>query len=265
MAILLNEATKDQDSSGLFLRLQATAPGNVRTCYLSPMPDGRDKNARKHGGRDARRAAAGQGQTKGSRFQKFAQMVGNEEIRQRIGQGNTNRDAMLDHLCGRLQVMRELQTRELALTERGAQWSWWRTAADNMKKNSQEPEPTRWNEAARQYEAAAKALCKGDLMRGRQLLADAMSLEERAQESLTDLVDQTNLEQDTAPDTSVLGDASPAAAGTPRELPKGVEVAQEIYSVTQTVPNMPNRKRIRDPWWTEAEEEEEEDADGGGA
>jgi hypothetical protein len=43
------------------------------------------------------------------------------------------------------------------------------------------------------------------------------------------------------------------------------KLAHEIQNVSQELRTFPNRKRIRDPWWTEWEEEEEEDGtDGGG-
>ena len=230
------------------------------------MQDGRDKNGRKTGSGPAGRAGSRNGPQKKTRFQKLAQNVGNGEINDRISLGNASRDAMLQQLCERLQVMRELQVRELALTERGAHWSWWRTAADDQKSTQQEPEPTRWNLAAERYEQAANALCQGHVMRGRQLLEDAMDLEQKAQETLTQLVDRSDLEIDTTPDRSMLDDGPAAATARPRALPEEISIAKEIYSVTTTVPDMPNRSRIKDPWWTRAEDEEDgEGEDGGGA
>ena len=229
------------------------------------MQDGRDKKDRKNGPRLKGRAANRNENKKNRRFQRLAEMVGNDEIKERINRGNTTRDAMLEQLCERLKVMRELQIRELALTSRGAHWSWWRGAADNMKKTVQEPEPTRWNAAAHRYEEAAKALCRGDVSRGRKILENAMELEQRAQDTLTDLVDQADLAYEAASGSGVAGDDLSIAVAGPRDAPEGVDIAKEIYGVTKTVPDMPNRSRIKDPWWTRDEEEEEEGADGGGS
>ena len=43
------------------------------------------------------------------------------------------------------------------------------------------------------------------------------------------------------------------------------DLAHKIQNVTADLRKFPNRKRVRDPWWTELEEEEEEeDGSGGG-
>jgi len=228
------------------------------------MQDGRSKNSHKGGARLGGRAARRNKKKSEGRLEKLAQLVGNDEIKQRIERGNASRDAMLQHLCERLRVMQQLQIRELSMTQRGGHWSWWRDAADRNKEDLQEPKPTRWNAAARAYEDASRALCKGDITRGRQHMDDAMKLERDAHETLTRLVELTDLEFDARPTDGQLADITATAAAGPCEEPDDVSIAAEIYNVTTTVPDMPNRKRIRDPWWTE-EEEEEEEVDGGGA
>lgn len=228
------------------------------------MQDGRGKNSHKGGAHMGGRAARRNQKKSDDRLEKLARLVGNDAIKGRIERGNASRDAMMQYLCERLRVMRQLQIRELSMTQRGSHFDWWRDAADHNKPDLQEPKPTRWNPAARAYEDAANALCKGDLTRGRQHMADAMELEREAHVTLTKLVDLTDLDFDARPSDGQLGDITATDTSGPCEAPDDVNIASEIYSVTTTVPDMPNRKRTRDPWWTEEEEEEEEEkADGG--
>ncbi len=229
------------------------------------MQDGRSKNSHRGGARLEGRAARRNKKKSDSRLERLAKLVGNEEVKQQIQKGNATRDAMLAHLGERLRTMRQLQLRELQMTQRGAHWSWWRDAADNMKKNLQEPKPTRWNGAAKAYEEAANALCRGDVSQGRQEMKKAMELERQAHETLTDLVELADLEFDAKPDNGALAEITSTAPAGPCEEPEDVGIAKEIYSVTATVPDMPNRSRTKDPWWTEEEEEEGEGVDGGGS
>jgi hypothetical protein len=230
------------------------------------MQEGRSKNSHRGGARLEGRAARRNKKKSDSRLERLARMVGNEEIKRQIQRGNATRDAMLTHLCERLRVMRQLQLRELNLTQRGAHYSWWRDAADAQKLNLQEPEPTRWNQAAKTYEEASRALCRGDVSRGKHLMADAMELERQAHQTLTDLVELTDLEFDAKPDDGHLADIASTAPAGRCEEPDDVDIARDIYNVTTTVEDMPNRKRTRDPWWTlDEDEEEEESADGGGS
>lgn len=200
-----------------------------------------------------------------SRLEKLAKAVGNDEIAKRIAKGNATRDQMLAFVTERLQGIRELQGRELALTRRGANFDWWRTASDSHK-HAPEPEPTRWHQAASAYERAVEAICRGDLARGQSLMQEAVRIEERTTEEMTRLVDTTEAWRAEAIDASEIAAlvALTPASGAAAEPVHIRSLLDAILHVEQTVPEVPNRRRPRDPWWT-LEEEEEEEPDGGGS
>ncbi|MEZ4234713.1 MAG: hypothetical protein R3F59_00800 [Myxococcota bacterium] len=201
-----------------------------------------------------------------SRLEKLAKSLGNDEIAQRIAKGNATRDEMLAFVAERLQVVRELQVRELGLTQRGAHFDWWRAAAD-AHKGKPEPEPTRWHGPAAAYEKAMQAMCRGDLRRGEALLQEAIRSEQQTTDALTDLVDTTEIERAEPLDPglfAMLVGGTPACGASAEPVPIR-QLLDAILHVEQTVPDMPNRRRGRDPWWTlDEDEEEEEPADGGG-
>jgi len=192
------------------------------------------------------------------RVAKLARAVGNDALRARFAAGEACRDELLAHVVERLRDIRELQRREVDLCHRGSSFPWWRTVADPGKAEFTSPEPTRWHEAARRYDRAAERLCQGDLRRGRALLDDAHEAERRAREALTALVDAHDVGAPGAlPElpaaTEVTGACDP---------PPGLSLAREILSVTTESPEIPHRKRGRDPWWTLDEDEEDEEEPG---
>lgn len=215
------------------------------------------------------RAATGDLQrdaSKASRIQQLAKAVGNDEIAKRIAQGNATRDQMLAFVTERLQGVKELQTRELALTNKEASFDWWRAAGDAGMKLP-EPEPTRWHATARAYDEAVQALCRGDLRRGQELLQKAIEVEEQTTDEMTDLVDTTEAWRAEALDPGLfaaLVAASPTAGAA--AVPEAIRsLVAEITHVEQTVPDATNKLRRRDPWWTLDEDEDGEEPDGGGA
>jgi hypothetical protein len=201
-----------------------------------------------------------------SRLEKLAKSLGNDEIANRIARGRATRDEMLTFVAERLQVVRELQQRELDLTQRGANWDWWRTAADRSK-GAPEPAPTRWHAAADAYERAVQAMCRGDLRRGEALLQEAVRTEQRITDETTALVDRREMHRAEAPTAGLfaaLAAATPACGATAEPAPIR-HLLDAILHVEQTVPEMPNRHRGRDPWWTlDDDEQGEEEPDGGG-
>lgn len=200
-----------------------------------------------------------------SRLQTIANAVGNEEIAKRIESGNATRDQMLAFITERLALSREMQLRELALTNRNAHFEWWAIAADRMKPDRQEPAPTRWNAVARAYEAAVLALCSGNLTRGQALLEEAHALEKKTADETTELADTNDIEDAASLDPNafaalVAQTPSSGACAEPTDIRRLIDA---IVNVEQTVPDMPNRRRRRDPWWTLEEDEEEEDKPNG--
>lgn len=199
------------------------------------------------------------------RLSKLAKAVGNDEVRRRIGTGDATRDNLMNHIGERLVVIRQLQQRELALCSReGNHFPWWRQVADRHKSDITAPEPTRWRESARLYEDAAYQLARGDVHRGNDLMKQAMAMEDRTREALTALVEVKDLGPALEPAGG--GDVSPSATAAPCDMPHHIsDLAHKIQNVTADLRKFPNRKRVRDPWWTELEEEEEEeDGSGGG-
>lgn len=195
-----------------------------------------------------------------SRIEQLARAVGNDEIAKRIANGNATRDQMLAFVAERLGAVRELQVRELALTERGSNWEWWRQTSDSHRPGVTGPDPTRWHVPARAYEDAVNALCRGDLRRGEALLGEAMAREEETTDAMTELVDTSEAWRAIVPDPSLFGAlvARTPSSGACAEPTPIRTLVDAICAVEQTVPDMPNRRQRRDPWWTLEEDEEEE-------
>ena len=185
----------------------------------------------------------------------MAKNLGNDEVQKRIDSGNAHRDELLKYLVDRLQTIREVQLREVALCDKDANFDWWRTVGDSQK-DTDRPDPTRWKETARAYEGAAFHLCRGDLTRGMAEMKKAMEVEKRAFDNLTKLVKVTEKEREVAGGEVMEGPAG-GSAGACAE-PEGVRLASEIQVVTETGANTPTRERSLDPWWPLEEEEEEE-------
>ncbi len=201
-------------------------------------------------------------------LRRLQRAVGNDGLRQQMNQGKTDRGFMLAHIGDRLRVMREVQQRELALTERGPVYDWWRTVGKDKKGPATAPDPTRWHETARKYDQAATALCQGDISRGHALLDDAMAAENKVFASLTSLVDLTEIENDTRGDTQDLDALVSVGQLDPIARPDDLNLVKEILSVTTEGPDTPGLMQSgQTPWWAEEEEEEEEegDDDAGGA
>jgi len=202
--------------------------------------------------------------TRQERLKKLIKAVGNDEIQKRIQQGNVNREMALAFIGDRLRNMRQLQLREQRLVPRGAHWEWWRQVADNYKNWYTKPEPKRWHSAAKLYEDAAKALARGNISRGKEIMDRAVKEEQVQMSKLTELVQTEDLAFDARPDVGWLEQIVDTEPG-PCALPDDIQLAQEIQNVMETVVDPMNRRRRRDPWWTlEDEEEEEEDGDGSG-
>lgn len=186
----------------------------------------------------------------------LAKAVGNDEVQQRLQQGATARDALLQHAVSRLGAIREAQVRELDLTKGTNTRDWWKEVSDQQK-GIGKPEPTRWTEAARLYEQASTMICSGHLARGAELMKRAEAEESQQMDRVTSLIDVRDLQAD-VDSGAVAPDLSAGAACPTCPAPDGLEVATEIQQVSETVADPAVMKRTTDPWWTEEEEEEEE-------
>jgi hypothetical protein len=194
-----------------------------------------------------------------NKMRKAASAVGNEELKQRIEAGKAGRDELLQFLVGRLKTIRSVQEKELALASVDRMPDWAKMVGDKQK-GVGKPEPTRWKEVARAYEEAAHQLCRGALGRGRQLVERAIQVEKDTIGELTKLVELTDDMKPEAPARMQGGgtdDACPAT-NVPQEIK---QLVADIENVTQIAKDPPQKRRIRDPWWTLEEEEEEEEAD----
>lgn len=190
---------------------------------------------------------------------KLAGQIGNEALQGQINKGNATRDEMFAFISQRLSTVRELQLREISLTYRGAYFNWWKKVSDSHKEQFTTPDPTRWKETGRLYEDAAQQLARGDLERARHVLQDAFAEEQKTKESMTALVDESNLDTGVGTHTAWMSGVGDTPKVGTCALPEDIQVAKDIQNVTASAPDPMNRKRPRDPWWTLDEDEEEED------
>ncbi len=188
-----------------------------------------------------------------TKLTKLATNLGNDEVQKRLDKGNASRDEMLKFLVERLDVVRDVQVREIALCSKQASWDFWRLV-QNQGAHVDRPDPTRWCEVGRLYEVAAYHLCRGDVARGAAEMKRAADAEKVAFTSLTKLVQTT--EQERSVEVPAVAEGPQGGAGA-CAMPDGVDVATQIQNVTETLRKLPDQERTQDPWWTEDEEEEE--------
>lgn len=185
--------------------------------------------------------------------------IGNDELLARLGQGNANRDDLLDFLVARLAEMRTAQLAEVELantTENSL-----RTTMSESESQAEKPNPQRWAQAARLYQDAARALCSGQLHRGADLVDQAAKADKTAFDTLSKFVktEASAAQEGFGAPTEISSDT----ACTECSEPVGVGVADEILRVTTDGNvNLKGQRRELDPWWTDLEEEEEEEQSG---
>lgn len=214
----------------------------------------------KRGNTSGGRASGGKGGDAGSQMlAKLAGKIGNDALQGQISKGNATRDEMFAFISQRLSTVRQLQLREISLTYRGAYFDWWKKVSDSHKEQFTTPDPTRWKETGRLYEDAAQQLARGDLERARHVLQDAFAEEQKTKESMTALVDQSNLDTGVGPHTGWMGGVGDTPKVGACALPEDIQIAKDIQNVTASAPDPMNRRRPKDPWWTLDEDEEEED------
>ena len=180
--------------------------------------------------------------------------LGNSEMQRLLEKSKKNRDALLEFLVSRLTEMRRLQLQETDHLRKRDEWFIAvHKGADHL------PNPNRWHTAAATYKEAALALCRGDIQRGAQLLATALTEESDAQKDLPNALAETQPSLPSAPKSNQ------DTVSTSRPLPAEIKLADQILSSQNTVdPASTRRKRLHDWFSLEEDEKEEEDdnADG---
>jgi len=202
--------------------------------------------------------------SRGSGLAGIAGQLGNDELMERLEQGNGTRDELLELLGQRLEAMHTAQQAEVELTKRTD--NTFRTMLGESERIGDGPKPKRWIEAARLYEAAARALCSGQLHRGSNIMEQAVEADKKAFKDVESLsAFDSRLTEDNATELAdeVL-DPSSDVACTQCPLPDAMRLAHEIQEVTSSGhEEIKGQRRELDPWWMYEEEEEEEEAAGG--
>lgn len=189
-----------------------------------------------------------------SRIQQLAKALGNDEIARRITEGNATRDQMLAFVTERLGIVQELQQRELELTLKNASFN-----LPYETENRDRGQPTRWHATAEAYEAAVKAICRGDLRRGQELLERAQQVERETLDQMSRAVATGEAWRAGQLDAGVLATlvAQTPTSGSCAEPTDARTRIDAILAVQQTMHELPVHKREHDPWWTVEEEAEE--------
>ena len=225
--------------------------------YARLVRDGGAK-ARQQKGGGASTVSTDTARTAQSKIQELAKRLGNDEITKRIETGNATREEMLAFVLKQLHTIDGAQKQEVDLSKKQASFEFWRAGA-----NIKPPDPTRWHDAARIYEQAVNAICRGDLRKGQKLVEDAVDQQQRTIDQMTTLVDRSQMEDH--PDTTELGRivAMAPTAGACAEPQPITQLLAEIQHEETRPPDVTGTQRIL--WWEEEEEEEQEDdADGAG-
>jgi hypothetical protein len=222
--------------------------------------------------KNARKGSSTGNASKGSRRESGGDLVsgklgslgrklGNEALESRMQDANQDQKKLLDFVLERLKNVQHVQLAELK--EMKDSRDWFREVARG-KDGFTLPDTTRWHECALLYQRAGRALCRGDLGRGAQLLEQATKSELEAQTSTPDQVKE-NLQgpaaaQVEAPDSA--SQLSTAAACRATAEPQELKIADRIRSIHDVMEDSPPIPIPGDrQWWEEEKEEEDEDGE----
>ncbi len=194
-----------------------------------------------------------------AQLKKIGKVMGNQHVRDALHGSSTQRDALLQHIMDRLQVLRGAQQKEhLAF---GREREWFRGVAKGAA-GFHLPDTTRWHESAQLYKKAGEALCNGQLGRGAQLIQQAAAAEQAAFSSVPTFV-QTTLEQnqkaESAPESTHMVNDEGSCTGCGK--PAGLKVADQILNLSDKMEPTPPLRAKKRRWWEEDKEEEEEQED----
>lgn len=223
------------------------------------------RNVARQGQRPEEKAAtpatgtAKSGDTQSQRLSKAGKSLGNAEMLQRVQKGNAGRDELLKFVGDRLNLVRDVQLREVAALSKHSQAAWKYDIADSHKEDITRPDPKRWHAASKLYEDAIHKLSRGELALGRQLVEHAIDAERKAFDRLTSIVNVDDV--DSIEDLpAALRDVSTDSAQPCDPPAQDLRTASDIQNTDDTMREPPVRMTKR-PWWEDEEEEEEEDAD----
>ncbi|MFM2244469.1 MAG: hypothetical protein RL071_543 [Pseudomonadota bacterium] len=176
---------------------------------------------------------------------------------------NPEQRALLDHICGRVKAMYEVQLVEKA--QMTNQRAWFRDVARGGP-GQHLPDPTRFHEATKLYQKAADALCAGNVSQGAKLMEKAMAAEREALENLPQMVEEKLSSVERSPGTppdamsTAMGQSAPAER---LAMPKEMDFARKILAVGDQMEKTPPLERAKKhSWFSELEEDEDEAAKG---
>ena len=191
-----------------------------------------------------------------AQLKKIGKVMGNQHVRDALHGSSAQRDALLQHISERLQVLRGAQQKEhLAF---GREREWFKGVAKGAD-GYHLPDTTRWHESAQLYKKAGESLCNGQLGRGAQLIKQAAAAEEAAFKSVPKFVKvelENNQQAEEAPESAYMVNDEGSCTGCAK--PAELRIADQILNLQdkmEATPPLPTKKRR---WWDEEKEEEEE-------
>lgn len=227
----------------------------MRSTNKNPAATNRRSSSVRSGG--SRGASVG---ADGAKLKRMSGKLGNDAIGEKLGGAASVRDELLGRILERLEAVSRVQEVERDALKN--QRDWFKEVAKGDK-GFHNPDTTRWHESATLYMEAAKALGRGQLGRGAELLAKAEEAERAAHESLPEqVIEKLKPEDGPAQEAPEEEGAFSATAVCPVRLTPVaiVHEAEKILSITDSLDKAEPIKRTK-AWFTEYEEEEEEDAE----
>jgi len=225
----------------------------MRSTNKNPAATNRRSSSVRRGGRSTGGVGAD-----GAKLQRMSGKLGNDALGGKLGDSASARDELLARILDRLQAVSKVQEVERDAIKN--QRDWFKEVARG-ETGFHNPDASRWHETARLYMEAAKALGRGQLGRGAELLDKAEEAERAAHESLPEQVvsklkPEDGPEQE-APDSA--GTFSATAVCPVRLTPVAIiHEAEKILSISDSIDKAEPLKKTRS-WFAEYEEEEEED------
>jgi hypothetical protein len=228
----------------------------MRSTSKNPAATNRRSSSVKSGG--TKGASVG---NDGAKLQKMSKVLGNGALTGKLGGANEQRDALFARIAERLVNVQEVQ--QLERDSLKDQRKWFKDVAKG-EKGFHLPDTTRWHEAATLYLEAAKALGRGQLGRGAELLNKAEEAERAAHDSLPEQVvekmkpEHAPSEEAAPEETAVSATAACGVCLTPVAI---IHEAERILAVSDQLDKAEPLKRTL-PWYSQGEEEEEEEEEG---